>query len=88
MKLVIDSPTPDPTIDFKPNWKKVDGSPRDCDCGGTYTEEGIYQEGLATLYTRVGCVHLKYYSMKCSKIPVKRSIQILQKRKEFSSTQK
>ena len=67
MKLVIDSPTPDPTIDFKPNWKKVDGSPRDCDCGGTYTEEGIYQEGLATLYTRVGCVHLKYYSMKCSK---------------------
>ena len=24
MKLVIYSPTPDPMIDFKPNWKKVD----------------------------------------------------------------
>ena len=65
MKLVIDSPSPDPAIDFKPNWKKPDGSPRECDCGATYTENGLYQEGVATLYTRVGCVQLKYYSMKC-----------------------
>ena len=66
MKLVIDSLTADITIDFKLNWKKVEGSSRDCDCGGMYTEQGIYQEGIATLYTRVGCVHLKYYSMKYS----------------------
>ena len=66
VKLVIDSPGPDPNIDFKPNWKNVDGSPRNCQCGGKYTEESLYQEGVATCYTRVGCVILKYYSMKCS----------------------
>ena len=66
VKLVIDSPAPDPMIDFKPNWKNPDGSPRNCNCGGKYTEECLYQEGLATCYTRVGCVILKYYSMKCS----------------------
>ena len=66
MKLVIDSPSPDPTIDFMPNWKKCNGEPRNCQCGGTYTEECLYQEGVATCYTRVGCVTLKYYSMKCS----------------------
>ena len=66
MKLVIDSPSPDPTIDFKPNMKKSNGEPRNCQCGGTYTEECLYQEGVATCYTRVGCVTLKYYSMKCS----------------------
>ena len=42
MKLVIDSPSPDPTIDFKPNWKKSNGEPRNCQCGGTYTEEFLY----------------------------------------------
>ena len=66
VKLVIDSPSPDPAIDFKPNWKNADGSPRNCNCGGTYTEESLYQEGVATLYTRAGCVNLKYYSMNCS----------------------
>ena len=59
MKLVIESPSPDPTIDFKPNWRNSDGSPRNCECGGKYTEESLYQEGVATCYTRVGCVTLK-----------------------------
>ena len=67
IKLVIDSPTSDPTIELKPNSKKPDGSPRDCNCGGIFTEEGLHQEGIATLYTRVGCVQLKYFSIKCSK---------------------
>ena len=66
MKLVIDSLSPDPTIDFKPNWRNSDGSPRNCECGGKYTEESLYQRGVATCYTRVGCVTSKYYSMKCS----------------------
>ena len=66
VKLVIDSPSPDPTIDFKLNWKNADGSPRNCNCGRTYTEESLYKEGVATCYTRTGCVNLKYYSMKCS----------------------
>ena len=66
VKLVIDSPSPDPTINFKPNWKNAYGSPRHCKCGGTYTKESLYQEGVATCYTRARGVNLKYYSMKCS----------------------
>ena len=66
VKLVIGSPSPDPTIDFKLNWKNTDGLPRNCNCGGIYTEDSLYQEGVATLYTRAGCVNLKYYSMNCS----------------------
>ena len=58
MKLVIDSPSPDPTIDFKPNWRNSDGSPRNCQCGRKYTEESLYQEGVATCYTRMVC-HIK-----------------------------
>lgn len=66
MKLVINSPTPDPCIDLKPNWKNADGSNRGCDCNGTYTEEGLYQEGVATLYTRCGAANIKYFSLKCT----------------------
>ena len=50
---------------MKPDLKHTGGSDVKCCCGVNYTEDGFIHEGMAILYTCVGTISLKYFSIKC-----------------------
>ena len=57
---------PNAYIDIRQQVKNPDGTPRKCDCGSIYTENSHFEEGTASLYTRVGLAHLRYYGITCN----------------------
>ena len=57
---------PNAYIDIRQQVKNPDGTPRKCDCGSIYTENSHFEEGTASLYTRVGLAHLRYYGIMCN----------------------
>ena len=57
---------PNAYIDIRQQVKNPDGTPQKCDCGSIYTENSHFEEGTASLYTRVGLAHLRYYGITCN----------------------
>ena len=65
IQWVVQNPDKDTIMAMKPYLKNPDGTDILCNCGLVYAEDGMQQEGCATLYTHVGTVSLNYFSVKC-----------------------
>ena len=76
MKAVLNF-DPQRLIEMKHIFKNPDGTPRVCDCGSIFTEESNIEEGIARLYTRVGVVRIRYYTLKCQAGRCERKFEIV-----------
>ena len=67
IRLIVEGIEPNPTFEMKPNVENKDGTFKNCSCSEPFTESGLIHAGTGKLFTRVGVLTLKYYSIICEK---------------------
>ena len=65
IQWVVENSDSNTAVEMKPDIRNDDGSYIKCSCGLEYSESGYVSQGIASLYTRVGTVSLKYSNVIC-----------------------
>ena len=86
IQWVVQNPDKYTIMAMKPDLKNPDGTDILCNCGLVYAEDGLQQEGCATLNTCVGTVSLNYVSVKCPNKQYEISFKEIERKQAYFSS--